>query len=637
MDPFAYNKNLPNFKTPNDPALTLESNGTREIGSSFNNGDKDPTLFAIFDAPEHTLNTLNVFGNNELSLPLQEPQEKTEDFSNSYCTVPRSSAKLDDKDILLTDFDNSSSSPNSQSSKTLNASNNGFNNNSEYECSSLDNLIFEDMIGNGALAKSTPAPAPAPSTDEIMLECHTDAVERPLSRVSNSSFLIKSPTTQIKSPRKYSVGEKPFKIQKPKYYQNFNDLQNLISSYNMELNYILLSEDSDNKNKEGKIGNQSDNHNNKKNNTDNSNHNNGHINQQANPPSTNFNEMGTTEAVPAQEIPTQNFPLLMGDDQSIMESIPTQAMESVMASNEELGTDMQNSILTGSYDSTGTTTTTMTDDSWDFKPPKMNNSKVPRSRRTKCLKKDSTVSMEAKLEYFNRVVQSARNNKLRGIFLRDHAASELAIGKNDYNTMELNLINIDSISQTLEIMMQGQSESFRTIWKIFRQQYDHEVYLTFQLSDEYAAVNDNEMEISIFTLMVPGHNPKHLMTGCQYLQLVNFILGKEYNHLINDNLAETTVGSDGKMISTQKHHASRVRSHVKKYLKRHVVKDIKRYTNEERSNVSEFHYQMILHNLVMGCILKKPFESKVSVALMELPKVKDALIKQADFFVFKRI
>lgn len=636
MDPFAYNKNLPNFKTPNDPSLTLESNGTKDAGSVFNNGDKDPTLFAIFDAPEHTLNTLNVFSQKELPLPLQEPKVKNEDFSNSYCTVARSNNKLDDKEILLTDFDNSSSSPNSQSSKNLNANGNGFNNSSEYDCSSLDNLLFEDMIGNGTMLKSTPAPVPtSPPADEIMLECHTDAVDRPLSRVSNSSFLMKSPTTQNRSPKKYSMGDRSFKIQKPKHYHTFSDLQNLISSYNMELNYILLSEDSDNKKKGGKLKNKSGNLNNSKNNTNSNN--NEEVNREANGTSTNFDEVAATQTVPDQEIPSQNFPLLIDDDQSIMEAIPTQALESSMTSNNKLEAEMQNSIINGSYDSTGTTTTTATDDSLEYKTPKMDSSKVPRSRRTKCLKKDSTVSMEAKLEYFNKVVENARNKKLRGIFLRDHAASELAIGKNDYKTMELNLMNIDSILQTLEIMMQGQSESFRTIWKIFRQQYDHEVYLTFQLSDEYATVNENEMEISIFTLMVSGHNPKHLMTGCQYLQLVNFILGKEYNHLINDNLAETTVGSDGKMISTQKHHASRVRSHVKKYLKRHVVKDIKRYTNEERSDVSEFHYQMILHNLVMGCILKKPFESKVSVALMELPKVKDALTKQADFFVFKRI
>lgn len=637
MDPFAYKQNLPNFKSSYDPSLTLEINGTKEVGPVFHNSDKDPTLFAIFDAPEHTLNTLNIFDQNELPLSLQEPEVKRGDFNNSYCAVTGSNNKFDEKETLLTDFDNSSSSPNSQSSKNRPICNNGVDNGSEYECTSLDNLIFEDMIGNSTTLKSTPVPiAASPTIGEIMLECHTDIIDRPLSRVSNSSFPIKSPTTQNRSPKKYSMRNKPSKIQKPKHYQNFNDLQNLISSYNMELNYILLSEDPDNRKNSGVLGNRSCKNNNNKNSIT-SNSNDGII-QEVDSTSTNSNEIITTEAVLDKKTPIQNFPLLKEDDQSIMESIPTQAIESAMTSNNKLEVEIQNSNLNNSYESTGTTTTsTTTDDSLEYKPSKLNNSKVPRSRRTRCLKKDSTVSMNDKLEYFKRVVENARDKKLRGIFLRDHAASELAISKNDYKTMELNLINIDSISQTLGIIMQGQKESFRTVWKIFRQQYDHEVYLTFQLSDEYAAVNENETEISIFTLMVPGHIPKHLITGCQYLQLVNFILGKEYNHLINDNLAETTVGSDGKMISTQKHHASRVRSHVKKYLKRHVVKDLRRYTNEERSNVSEFHYQMVLHNLVMGCILKKPFESKVSVALMELPKVKDALIKQTDFFVFKRI
>lgn len=637
MDPFAYNKNLPNFNTPSETSLKVDIDDSKGSGPLLNNGDNDPTLFAIFDAPEHTLNNLNVFGPNELPLSSQEPMIKNEDFDSSYCTVTRSNAILDDKDLLLTDFDNSSSSPNSQSSKHLNMSNGGFNNSTEYECSSLDNLSFEDMIANGTMAESTPPPL-----NGNLLECHTDAVDCSPSRVSNPSFLIKSPTTQIQSTKKSPMKEKPFKIQKPKFYQNNNEgLQSFLSSCNMELNYILLSEGSSNKRIDEKIREKCDNNNNNNNNTNNHINNNNDTNKRTNNhiqgheyQAHNLNEVVPTDIMPSQTIPVQ----AMGKGQPNIQSIPTEASNSLPIGNRNMESELNTKSFNSSYESIATTTAaTSANDSMEYRQPKMNNGKIPRSKRTKCLKKDSTVSMGAKLEYFYRVIQNAKANHLRGIFLRDHAASELAIGKDDYKPLELNLTNIDCISQTLELMKKHRPESFRTIWKIFRQQFDHEVYLTFQLSDEYAAINENEMEISIFTLMVPGHSHKNLLTGCQYLQLVNFILGKNYNHLINDNLAETTVGSDGKMISTQKHHASRVRSHVKKYLKRHVVKDIKRYTEEERSNVSEFHYQMTLHNLVMGCTLKKPFESKVSVALMELPNVKDALIKQSEFFVFKKI
>lgn len=260
-----------------------------------------------------------------------------------------------------------------------------------------------------------------------------------------------------------------------------------------------------------------------------------------------------------------------------------------------------------------------------------------KEKRIKCLKRDSSVTLEKKVDFFKVIVENARRDNVQGIILRDQAAAELRLGKDEHRSLNLTLLNFDLVCQYLSTRTQGQKDSFRTIWRISRTQINHHVSLEFHLSDETASVPDNDMEISVFTLIAPGHTTKHLVTSCQYLEMVNFILGKDYNYLINDNLAETTVGSDGKMISTQKHHASRVRSHVKKLLKRHVVKDFKRYTAEDRSDPVEFEYRMALHNLVLQCYVKKPFESKVSIALMELGCVKNALTKQAEFFTFKKI
>lgn len=260
-----------------------------------------------------------------------------------------------------------------------------------------------------------------------------------------------------------------------------------------------------------------------------------------------------------------------------------------------------------------------------------------KEKRIKCLKRDSSVTLEKKVEFFQAIIEDAKIKKVQGIILRDQAAAELRLGKDEHHALNLTLPNFDLVCQYLDGKAQEQHNSFRTIWKISRTQIDHHVSLEFHLSDETATVPDADMEISVFTLMAPGHSTKHLVTSCQYLEMVNFILGKDYNYLINDNLAETTVGSDGKMISTQKHHASRVRSHVKKLLKRHVVKDFKRYTAEDRSDPIEFEYKMALHNLVLQCYVKKPFESKVSIALMELGCVKKALTKQTEFFTFKKI
>lgn len=264
-------------------------------------------------------------------------------------------------------------------------------------------------------------------------------------------------------------------------------------------------------------------------------------------------------------------------------------------------------------------------------------SRPRKEKRMKCLKRDSTATLQEKLQYFNYIMEEARSNGRSGIFLRDQAASELSIKKHEHHSLELIFSNFDEVERDLEKKMETQCGSFRTIWRIVKWQEDHNITLKFLPSNEMNMVQPEDMEISVFTLIMPGHSSKHLITSCQYLELVNFILGKDYDHLLNDNLAETTVGSDGKMISTQKHHASRVRSHVKKFLKRHVIKDMKRYTEEERNNIDEFRYRMALHDLVMNCAVKKPFESKVSVALMELQNVKYALLKQAEFFTFKEI
>lgn len=262
-----------------------------------------------------------------------------------------------------------------------------------------------------------------------------------------------------------------------------------------------------------------------------------------------------------------------------------------------------------------------------------------KERRPTLLKKDANITLDEKLSYYRNILEEARVNNMPGIFLREQAVSELCFedlgSAPSYLTLVLS--NFDALTAYLVQESLERTESYRTLWKIKRSQEENKVTFEFSLSDEESSILPEDLEISIFTLIVPGHTIKHLVTSSQYLEMVNFMLGKHYNHAINDNLAEATVGSDGKMIPTQKHHASRVRSHVKKYLKRHVIKDMKRYTDDDRRDLAEFQYLIALHRIVMQSTTKKPFESKVSVALMELDNVKDALIKQAEFFIFKRL
>ncbi|QLL33861.1 hypothetical protein HG536_0F01860 [Torulaspora globosa] len=534
-----------------DPTLTAEVDGLKELETFLHLEDKDTVMHSIFDSPgpsSDVIDLLDIADDSPIIRELGQQADLCPNQDRGCHYTATAGTTLDDEGILTSDFENFSSPPTSTRGRKL-----SFDTPPQRTAQTV--VDFDFLQTN--------------QTNTPFSVSSTGALEMDAQRADDDSFfgeIWQEPATQKNNNDNLYCNKPNFKVGKPKWYYHPAPVQSFISSNSMDLNYLFHCEDLQSMNNVMPSLNS------------------------AGPNSEAFYDNASREIVERrhQSLPNNRFSRHLPEQVQVHTSKP----------------------------STG-------------RPRK--------EKRIKCLKRDSTVTLEQKLDYFRLVMEDARNNGIPGIFLRDHAASELSLEKQEHCALELVLPNFHLIAKHLDTMISTRKSSFRTIWRVTREQFDNKVCLNFYLSDEVRPVAKDDIEISVFVLIVPGHSTKYLVTSCQYLELVNFVLGKNYNHLINDNLAETTVGSDGKMISTQKHHASRVRSHVKKFLRRHVVKDLRKYTDLDRSDAREFEYRMALHNLVLQCYQKKPFESKVSIALMELENVEKALLKQAEFFTFKKV
>lgn len=534
-----------------DPTLTAEVDGLKELETFLHLEDKDTVMHSIFDSPgpsSDVIDLLDIADDSSIIRELGRQADLCPNRDRGCHYTATAGTTLDDEAILTSDFENFSSPPTSTRGRKL-----SFDTPPQRAAQTV--VDFDFLQTN--------------QTNTPFSVSSTGALEMDAQRADDDSLLGEiwhEQATQKNNNNNLYCNKPNFKVGKPKWYYRPAPLQSFVSANSMDINYLFHCEDI----------------------------------QPMNNGMPSLHSVGSNSETFYDNAPRE---ILERRHQSLPNNRPSRNLPEQIPVHT-------------SKPSTG-------------RPRK--------EKRIKCLKRDSTVTLEQKLDYFRLVMEDARNNGIPGIFLRDHAASELSLEKEEHCALELVLPNFHLIAKHLDTMTETMKNSFRTIWRVTREQFDNKVCLNFYLSDEVRPVAKDDIEISVFVLIVPGHSTKYLVTSCQYLELVNFVLGKNYNHLINDNLAETTVGSDGKMISTQKHHASRVRSHVKKFLRRHVVKDLRKYTDLDRSDVREFEYRMALHNLVLQCYQKKPFESKVSIALMELENVEKALLKQAEFFTFKKV
>lgn len=549
MHPQGSQRALLEKKLVDDPTLTTEIDGFKELETYLQFEDQDTIIRSIFDSPVGSIDMIDFLDMTDDSpiikeLGRQAALSPNRERGRHYTAT--AGTTLDDEGIITSDFETFSTPPHSTKERKL-----SFETPPQRTAQTVVDFDFPQ-------SNQTNTPFSVSSSGAIEIEAQ---------RARDDSEICQEPTTQKKITDKLYFKKSKFRVEKPNWGHQSPPVQSFISGDSMDLSYLFHCDDLQPLNN-------------------------------ALPPLTSVGSKQNGSYAgnrPNESLhpPHQTVPI-KGPSYHLSEPSPAPK-------------------------------------------PRTSSGRPRKEKRLKCLKRDSTVTLSQKLDYFRLVIEDARRNNVPGIFLRDHAAGELSLEKEEHCALELTLPNFDLVGHHLHRITQTRRNSFRTIWRVTRDQHDNKVCLNFYLSDEERQVAPEDMEISVFVLMVPGHTIKYLVTSCQYLELVNFVLGKGYNHLINDNLAETTVGSDGKMISTQKHHASRVRSHVKKYLKRHVVKDLRKYTDRDRSDEKEFVYQMALHNLVLQCYRKKPFESKVSIALMELENVEKALVKQAEFFTFKKV
>lgn len=533
-------------KIGNDPTLTLEIDGSKELETVLDLEDKETVMRSIFDSPDHTSNIFNLMDAGDDSSIIRELGRQGDIVPNKdrSCHYTASAVtSIDHEKMLTSDFETYSSPPCSTKGR-------------KFSFDTAQTVVDFDF---SQINQST-TPFSVSSTGALELDAQSVEKDRAF------DDFWRETTQKINSTDNLIYNRSKFKVGKPRNHFRSGSLQSFLCTNNMDLNYLFHCDDFQ------------------------------HISD----------VMPSLRSVESKQRPIHERQYSESSDSqisSVFKNMPREHSQEQVQTNQ----------------------------------PRPSSGRPRKEKRTKCLKRDSTVTLEQKLDYFKLIVEDAKKNNIPGIFLRDHAAGELSLEKTEHCPLELGLPNFGSIGQHLDTMLQKERSSFRTVWRVVRTQCDNQVCLNFFPSDETSPVPKGDMEISVFALIVPGHSTKYLVTSCQYLELVNFVLGKSYNHLINDNLAETTVGSDGKMISTQKHHASRVRSHVKKFLRRHVVKDLRKYTDAERCDVKEFEYRMALHNLVLQCHQKRPFESKVSIALMELENVEKALLKQSEFFTFKKV
>ncbi|SCU94265.1 LAFA_0F20824g1_1 [Lachancea sp. 'fantastica'] len=126
---------------------------------------------------------------------------------------------------------------------------------------------------------------------------------------------------------------------------------------------------------------------------------------------------------------------------------------------------------------------------------------------------------------------------------------------------------------------------------------------------------------------------RHFITSFEYFRLVSFMLGSNYDYSLNDNQIGETRGSDGKVISPEKRHDMRTRSHAKIYFEGKAVKSAHDLTSGETANKRRT-FIVGTFGQIMGYTHMKPFGSDSSLSVMEFKYLEEALSKEINFHLF---
>lgn len=258
-----------------------------------------------------------------------------------------------------------------------------------------------------------------------------------------------------------------------------------------------------------------------------------------------------------------------------------------------------------------------------------------------------------------------------GILVRKNVAKELAIAESaivpcvKFEGVDFKDSQQFLNDQALQHQLDGQ---FRTIWNYHRDQQGPEVFLTLSLADGKRKYGPNDYQFSVISRHLPyncfgrpqavskkklnkvqeelerehslfgenAHCWRHFVTSFEYFKLVNFMLGQDYDFNLNDNQAGETRGSDGKVISPEKRHDMRTRSHAKIYFEGKAVKSAHELLHNETTSDRK-SFIVGTFGQIMGYTYKKPYGSDSSLSVMEYKYLEEALQKEINFHIFHRL
>ncbi|CEP62140.1 uncharacterized protein LALA0_S04e08746g [Lachancea lanzarotensis] len=212
------------------------------------------------------------------------------------------------------------------------------------------------------------------------------------------------------------------------------------------------------------------------------------------------------------------------------------------------------------------------------------------------------------------------------------------------------------------------SGQFRTIWNYHRQQTGAAISLSLTPYNGEISKDGENYQFSVISRILPHdcfgkpqcvskkkvnkvqeelerekraadgsmYQWRHFITSFEYFRLVSFMLGSNYDYSLNDNQIGETRGSDGKVISPEKRHDMRTRSHAKIFFEGKAVKSAHDLTSGETANKRRT-FIVGTFGQIMGYTHMKPFGSDSSLSVMEFRYLEEALSKEINFHLFHKV
>ncbi|SCU88392.1 LADA_0E09868g1_1 [Lachancea dasiensis] len=297
--------------------------------------------------------------------------------------------------------------------------------------------------------------------------------------------------------------------------------------------------------------------------------------------------------------------------------------------------------------------------------------KKPRAKRSS---KFNHSAKRASLEKLVAELQSkneSRSDGTMGFLIRKSISKELKIeGSCVVPTLRFGGTMFGQVLQYLDdqCVQFEPAGQFRTIWNYHRIEDGPTITLCLTPYDGVATCDGNNYQFSVISRLLPHDcfgNPqsankkkanriqdeldrekradhgkmfrwRHLLTSFEYFKLVSFMLGTTYDYSLNDNQLGETRGSDGKVISPEKRHDMRTRSHAKIYFEGKAVKSAHELLNAETADRRK-SFIVGTFGQIMGYTHMRPFGSDSSLSVMEFKYLEEALSKEINFQVFHAI